>query len=246
MGSQLKLTNTYNLEDFLTKKFLPDAVDIKHTWVNNTCTRAIVGFVLPSTPKDDIILISLILENGNIKTVPLENKRDWYDKDLKGLQIKNESSFAYNSNGHSSLITSSEQIFSAYYSKSIYWSSEFNKNEDYNYHFNRNGKLIFAEGTKENTVTIWDAAKTAYYGPPKIKSFKVDNNLNIQCSMLSPDGTTYVCCGNYKDTYKSIVQVYNVANGALLHTFSQFDTDEDIGEVFFESIDFSPDGSDAE
>lgn len=261
MGSRFKLNNTYNLEEFLTDHYFQDLEDevrsfqglpprrrnygrlksgekvkINHTWFTNKGDKSVVDFMLPTTPKDKIMLTTLMLkDDGRIEvreeTNSLSGKRyNNYD----GVEIKKKSSLAFNPK--SGNLTTSTSVYSSYDCKFTQYSRD-DVEENQKYHYNRNGKFLFAESTKENIVTVWDGKPIIPQEGSfkKLKSFEIDNELEIVYSMLSLDGTKYVCCGY--NTSEGVVKVYNVIDGSVLRTFTEFQ-----GGTHFYSVDISSDG----
>lgn len=119
------------------------------------------------------------------------------------------------------------------------------------YHFNRDGTFIFAEDSKTNVVTIWDARIQTEGGPTIVQEIQIDRDLkfngninSVISSMLSQDGSIYVvCCGKplRGGLSESVVKVYK--NGSLLHTFTQFQDPGVHEDDTFNSVDISIDGS---
>jgi len=122
---------------------------------------------------------------------------------------------------------------------------------DKQYHFNRDGTFIFAEDSKTNVVTIWDARVKTEGGPPIVQEIQIDRDLtfngninSVISSMLSQDGSIYVvCCAKPLGggLSESVVKVYK--NGSLLHTFTQFQDPGVHEDDTFNSVDISIDGS---
>jgi len=122
---------------------------------------------------------------------------------------------------------------------------------DKQYHFNRDGTFIFAEDSKTNVVTIWDARVQTEGGPPILREIQIDRDLtfngninSVISSMLSQDGSIYVvCCGKPLGggLSESVVKVYE--NGSLIHTFTQFQDPGVHEDDTFNSVDISIDGS---